>query len=92
MEKKPSLGVILVGNNPSSEKYVEQKKKWAEFIGIGFNLYRFETSISENELLEEVEKLNKDTNTSGFIVQLPLPDDIDDKKIINAINPEKDVD
>lgn len=92
MDKKPGLGVILVWNNPSSEKYVEQKKKWAEFVGIRFNLYRFETSISEENLLEEVEKLNNDTNTSGFIVQLPLPDSIDDKKIINAIKPEKDVD
>ncbi|MDD5213072.1 MAG: bifunctional 5,10-methylenetetrahydrofolate dehydrogenase/5,10-methenyltetrahydrofolate cyclohydrolase [Candidatus Gracilibacteria bacterium] len=92
MDRKPSLGVILVGNNPSSEKYVEQKKKWAEFVGMNFALYRFETNISEKELLEEVEKLNNDTNTSGFIVQLPLPDSIDDKKIINAINPTKDVD
>lgn len=92
MDRKPSLGVILVWNNPSSEKYVEQKKKWAEFVGMNFALYRFETNISEKELLEEVEKLNNDTNTSGFIVQLPLPDSIDDKKIINAINPTKDVD
>lgn len=92
MEKKPSFGVILVWNNPSSEKYVEQKKKWAEFVWIGFNLYRFETSISENELLAEVETLNNNSDISWFIVQLPLPNHIDDKKIINAINPTKDVD
>jgi methylenetetrahydrofolate dehydrogenase (NADP+)/methenyltetrahydrofolate cyclohydrolase len=59
---------------------------------MNFALYRFETNISEKDLLEEVDKLNNDTNTSGFIVQLPLPDSIDDKKIINAINPAKDVD
>ncbi len=92
MEKKPGLWVILVGNNPSSEKYVEQKKKWAKFVGIDFHLYRFETSISEEDLLVEVEKLNNNPDISGFIVQLPLPDSIDDKKIINAIDPSKDVD
>lgn len=92
MDKKPGLWVILLGNNPSSEKYVEQKKKWAKFIWINFHLYRFETSISETDLLAEVEKLNNNPDISGFIVQLPLPDSIDDKKIINAINPSKDVD
>lgn len=90
--KVPSLWVILVWNNPSSAKYVEQKKKWAEYVWINFNLYKFDENISENELLIEIEKLNNDKNISWFIVQLPLPNHIDDKKIINAINPEKDVD
>ncbi|MDD4151033.1 MAG: bifunctional 5,10-methylenetetrahydrofolate dehydrogenase/5,10-methenyltetrahydrofolate cyclohydrolase [Candidatus Gracilibacteria bacterium] len=92
MQKKPGLGAILVGNNPSSEKYVEQKRKWAEFIGMDFYLYRFREDISEKELVNEVEKLNLDEKISGFIVQLPLPNHISDKKIINSIKREKDVD
>lgn len=92
MDRKPGLWVILVWNNPSSESYVAQKKKWAEFVGINFYLNKYDENISEEELLKEVEKLNNDEKISGFIVQLPLSAHIDDKKIINAINPQKDVD
>ncbi len=90
--KKPKLWVILVGNNPSSLRYIKQKQKWAEYVGIEFELFSFEENISENELLQKVQFLNNDENISGYIIQLPLPEHINEKKIINAILPEKDVD
>lgn len=92
IQGKPWLWAILVWNNLSSERYVEQKRKWAEFIWMEFYLYRFEENISEEELMNEVKKLNSDVKISWFIVQLPLPNHISDKKIINFINREKDVD
>ncbi len=90
--KKPKLWVILVGNNPSSLRYIKQKQKWAEFVGIEFELFSFESDVSEKELLEKVTFLNKDDTIHGYIVQLPLPKHINEKNIINSILPEKDVD
>lgn len=92
LEKKPKLTVILVGENPSSIRYVNQKQKWAEYVWINFDLLKFEENISENELLKVIDKLNSDINVNWYIVQLPLPKTINEKNIINSISPEKDVD
>lgn len=90
--QKPKLWVILVGNNPSSLRYIKQKQKWAEYVGIDFELFSFNETVSEKELLWLVEKLNTHQNVSGYIVQLPLPKHINEKNILNSILPEKDVD
>lgn len=92
LEKKPKLWAILVWNNSSSLRYINQKKKWSEYVWMDFELFHFEENISEEKLLFEVNKLNNDENISWFIVQLPLPVWINEKKIINSISPEKDVD
>ncbi|MFO7791040.1 MAG: bifunctional methylenetetrahydrofolate dehydrogenase/methenyltetrahydrofolate cyclohydrolase FolD [Bacteroidales bacterium] len=90
--KTPHLAAILVGHDGASETYVRHKEKACEYTGIRSSILRFEQDISEKSLLEEVEKLNNDANTDGFIVQLPLPDHIDEQKIVEAIKPEKDID
>lgn len=92
LEKKPKLAVILVWENPSSIRYVNQKQKWAEYTWIDFELLKFEENIKENELLKVIDKLNNDKNINWYIVQLPLPKHINEKIIINSILPEKDVD
>lgn len=92
LSKKPKLWVILVWDNASSLRYIKQKQKWAEYVGIDFELFAFEENVSEKVLLEKVHVLNTDTNISGYIVQLPLPKHINEKNIIRSIAPEKDVD
>ncbi|MDD3646478.1 MAG: bifunctional 5,10-methylenetetrahydrofolate dehydrogenase/5,10-methenyltetrahydrofolate cyclohydrolase [Candidatus Gracilibacteria bacterium] len=92
MSKKPALGALLVGDNSSSIRYIEQKKKWAEYVGIKFILKKLPEHVSENEILSTIESFNTDDNISGYIVQLPLPSHIDEKKIIKSISPKKDVD
>lgn len=91
-EKRPCLGAILVGNNPASLRYIAQKRKNAQKIGIGFELFEFSEDISQEILLGEIQKLNKNTKISWYIVQLPLPNHINSIEILNAIAPEKDVD
>lgn len=86
------IGVILVGENPASTSYVRQKRLAAEKVGFYFREVKLPESVSEKRLLAEVEKLNKDKKIHGFIVQLPLPKKINSNKILQAINPEKDVD
>ncbi len=90
--KIPHLAAILVGSDGASETYVSSKMKNCEKVGMLSSLIRLESTVSEKELLEAVEKLNDDQNIDGFIVQLPLPKHINESKIIKAINPEKDVD
>lgn len=90
--KVPHLAAILVGNNGASETYVAAKVKACEETGFRSTLIRMEEDISEYKLLEVIEGLNKDTHVDGILVQLPLPKHIDPKKVINAIDPEKDVD
>jgi len=92
MSKKPTLWAILVGNNESSIRYINQKRKWAEYVGINFVLKKLPEHVSHIELLNLVKEFNKDENISGYIVQLPLPWHIDEKEIINSISPKKDVD
>jgi methylenetetrahydrofolate dehydrogenase (NADP+)/methenyltetrahydrofolate cyclohydrolase len=89
--ESPTLGVILVGNNPASESYVKNKIKACEKAGINHQLIKFDESITNEELINEIKRLNK-SEIDGFIVQLPLPDHIDVQSIINSIDPDKDVD
>lgn len=87
----PSMAIILVGNNPASESYVKSKIKACESAGIIHKLIKFDESITNFELLEEVKRLNK-SNVDGFIVQLPLPKHIKTESIINEISAYKDID
>lgn len=91
-ERPPHLAAILIGNDPASETYVSSKGKACKEVGFDSSTYKFESDITERELLETVEFLNNDPEIDGFIVQLPLPDHIDEDKVIQAIKPEKDVD
>jgi methylenetetrahydrofolate dehydrogenase (NADP+)/methenyltetrahydrofolate cyclohydrolase len=92
-EKKiPHLAAVLVGNNGASETYVASKVKSCEEIGFVSSLIRLSELISEKELLAEVKKLNDDDNVDGILVQLPLPKHISEQKVINVIDPLKDVD
>lgn len=92
LEKKPSLAVILVGTDPASELYVSLKKKAAEKIGIKSEIITLAENIDESTLLSKVSELNNDPNTTGILVQLPLPKHLDEKKVIQSICPQKDVD
>jgi methylenetetrahydrofolate dehydrogenase (NADP+) / methenyltetrahydrofolate cyclohydrolase len=91
-KKSPHLAAILVGNNGASETYVAAKVKACEETGFKSTLIRMEQEISEFKLLEKIEELNKTPDVDGILVQLPLPKHISDKKVINAIDPDKDVD
>jgi methylenetetrahydrofolate dehydrogenase (NADP+)/methenyltetrahydrofolate cyclohydrolase len=88
---KPSMAIVLVGNNPASESYVKGKLKACDNAGINHTLIRFDESITAFDLLEEVKKLNK-SSYDGFIVQLPLPTHIKPDSIINEISAYKDID
>ena len=91
-KKVPHLAAILVGNNGASETYVAAKVKACEETGFKSTLIRMEEDFSEFKLLEKIEQLNKDPDVDGILVQLPLPKHISDKKVINTIEPDKDVD
>lgn len=91
-EKRPHLAAILVGHDGGSETYVAAKVKACEECGFTSTLLRFEDTITEDELLAQVEKLNNDPDVDGFIVQLPLPKHIDSQKVIEAVDYRKDVD
>jgi methylenetetrahydrofolate dehydrogenase (NADP+) / methenyltetrahydrofolate cyclohydrolase len=90
--KRPHLAAILVGHDGGSETYVANKIKDCEEVGFISSLFRFEDDVKETEVLNKVEDLNNDPDVDGFIVQLPLPAHISEQKIIEAINPKKDVD
>ncbi|UCD03119.1 MAG: bifunctional methylenetetrahydrofolate dehydrogenase/methenyltetrahydrofolate cyclohydrolase FolD [Candidatus Aenigmatarchaeota archaeon] len=87
----PALHVVIVGHDPASKLYVRLKQTGAEEVGIKSVKHEFDT-ITEKKLLELIDKLNKDKAVHGILVQLPLPKDIDEKKVIMKISPEKDVD
>lgn len=91
-EKRPHLAAILVGHDGGSETYVANKVKACEACGFASSLIRFESDITEDTLLAEIERLNKDADVDGFIVQLPLPRHINEQRIIEAIDYRKDVD
>ncbi len=91
-KKLPHLVAVLIGNNPASETYVASKVKNCREVGITSTLIRFEDTISEDELLTSIKKLNDDSDIDGILVQLPLPKHISEEKVIYAISPEKDVD
>ncbi len=90
--KVPHLAAILVGNNGASETYVAAKVKACELVGFQSTLIRMDKEVSESKLLNEIDKINKDNNIDGLIVQLPLPNQIDEQKIASSILPNKDVD
>ncbi len=91
VKDKLKLVVIQVGNDPASDVYVRNKRKICEELGILFNHLKYE-SISEDDLITTIEKLNNEKEVTGILVQLPLPKNIDEKKVIEAISPLKDVD
>lgn len=94
-EKKgitPGLGVILVGEDPASVSYVRSKSRGSEEVGIYSETIRLPADTTEEQVLEAVDRLNKDPKFHGILVQLPLPKQIDESKVLNAIQPIKDVD
>ena len=92
IKKKPGLTVILIGEDPASQIYVKNKEKFANEIGINSKVLRFNTDITEEKLKDEIKKLNLDENVHGILVQLPLPKHINQRDIIETIDPRKDVD
>jgi methylenetetrahydrofolate dehydrogenase (NADP+) / methenyltetrahydrofolate cyclohydrolase len=90
--RAPCLVAVLVGEDPASETYVASKIKACERVGFTSRLQKLDPSISEEELLSEIEKLNNDKEVDGFIIQLPLPKHINETKVILAVDPAKDVD
>ena len=90
--KIPHLAAILVGHDGASETYVASKERSCQQVGFNSTIIRLEDSITEAELLKKVEEINKNVDIDGLIVQLPLPDHINEQKVIEAVLPEKDVD
>jgi methylenetetrahydrofolate dehydrogenase (NADP+)/methenyltetrahydrofolate cyclohydrolase len=88
----PGLAVVLVGENPASQVYVRSKNKAAHEIGVYSEQHNLDESTPEEELLQLIDKLNADPKVHGILVQLPLPKQIDEKKVLNRIHPDKDVD
>ncbi len=91
-KRAPHLAAVLVGHDGGSETYVRNKVLACEQCGFQSSLIRYEADVTEEELLQCVDRLNEDENVDGFIVQLPLPGHIDEQKVIERIAPEKDVD
>ncbi len=91
-KKIPHLAAVIVGNNGASQTYVNSKVKACELVGFTSSLIELPESVTEGELLEKIDELNKNNEIDGFIVQLPLPQHIDEQKVILSIDPNKDVD
>lgn len=91
-KRAPHLAAVIVGNNGASMTYVGAKVKACKLVGFESTLIELPEDISEKELLDQIQKLNTDSNIDGFIVQLPLPKHIDEQNIITSIDPNKDVD
>lgn len=92
LSKKPTLAVILVGDDPASKIYVKNKKRTAENLGINSLVFEYPSHITQEELLNKIKELNNDKTITAILVQLPLPDHIDKYKVIDTISPIKDVD
>lgn len=90
--KRPHLAAILVGNDGASQTYVGNKERACAQVGFNSTLHRFPAEITQAELIRKIEEINKNDDVDGLIVQLPLPDQIDEDAVINAIDPSKDVD
>jgi len=90
--RAPGLTVILVGDNPASQTYVKFKERAANEIGIKSEIIRLDQDIDQAELMKEISRLNEDNTIDGILVQLPLPDHLDENEVIEAIKPSKDVD
>ena len=92
MDTKPVLAVFWIGENEVSGHYVAIKKKVAENLGVKFRLIKMDATVAEEEVLKKIDELNHDSAVKGIMTQIPLPKHIDQKKVIEAIDPEKDVD
>lgn len=92
LSSSPKLVVILIGSNPSSLRYIAQKQKWAEYVGIEFELRQFDENISQERLLKEIHLLNQDEKVHWYILQLPVPKHINEELLLAEIDPKKDVD
>ena len=90
--KTPHLAAILVGDDGPSQTYVNSKINACKEVGFKSSLFKYDNNITEEKLLEEIEKINNDDDIDGFIVQLPLPNSINQENILNCVNPNKDVD
>jgi len=88
----PCLAAVLVGDDPASEVYVRNKHRACERVGIASQMHKLPTSTTEEELLELIAELNSSTDVHGILVQLPLPEGIDTLRVLDAVNPHKDVD
>lgn len=91
LDRHPSFTVIQVGNNEASNVYIENKKKMANYIGYTFDHIKIDKTTTE-ELIDIINNLNNDESIDGILVQMPLPDNIDTTKVLNTINPKKDID
>ena len=91
-KRKPSLSIILVGNNPASLSYVKGKGKACELVGIDHKLYTLDENIAENDLIDLIQKLNKDEDVDGILLQLPIPKHLNDNMLIDLISKDKDAD
>jgi methylenetetrahydrofolate dehydrogenase (NADP+)/methenyltetrahydrofolate cyclohydrolase len=89
---RPRLDAILAGDNEASELYVEKKQEDCEEVGITSRLHRFGTDVTTDELVDHVEQLNADDDVDGMIVQLPLPEPVDEERVLEAVDPTKDAD
>ncbi len=91
-QKKPHLAAIIVGHNPASKTYVASKDRACKKVGLNSTILELDERISEDELISKIRELNADDDIDGFIVQLPLPEHIDEQKVLLEIDPKKDVD
>ncbi len=91
-KKVPHLAAVLVGDDGPSQTYVSSKIRACERVGFNSSLFKFNDNITEDELLNEITKINENKEIDGFIVQLPLPSNIDQEKILTQVSPDKDVD
>jgi len=92
MQIPPTLAVVQVGDDPASNSYIKAKEKGCSEVGINFKHLKFKDDINEDELILEIVKLNNDKLVDGILVQLPLPNNLDENKVLNTINKDKDVD
>lgn len=92
LPRPPKLMVVLVGDNPASLSYIRQKRKYATLVDMDFELRQLPIETSEQELLDIIHKLNTDGTVDGFLIQLPLPKHMDTAKVVEALDPRKDVD
>ena len=90
--RKPALSIILIGNNPASETYVNAKIKACSEVGIEGNLIRFDINVDSKTLIDQIEKLNKKIDIDGILLQLPVPKNLNERELIEHISPLKDVD
>ena len=92
LDSKPNFVVIHIGHDEASDIYLKQKEKMAHYLGYGYQEITFDDGVMEDEVIRKIEELNGDNNIHGILVQLPLPDSFDKNRIINTIDPRKDVD